>query len=146
MNSPCFSDPDWIFGYWVVFLEQLRKTTAQNPFEYDALIKEFLKEMRQNIWKSDFCSTSKGCRNRASWRILTKPMPNERSRIGFSRFFWILIFYNFLHVLHHFEHKPVMKFGIFQWFSEIPDLACVQSAVKHAKNYKNSKIQNIFKN
>ena len=50
--------------------------------------------------------TSKGCKNRANWWILMKPMSNERSRINFSRFFGIFDFYWFLNVLHLFEHGP----------------------------------------
>ena len=60
--------------------------------------------------------TSKCCRNRASWRIPSKPSPNERSRFSFSKknyFRW------FFDVLYIFEHRPDPDF---RKSRKIPDL------------------------
>ena len=45
--------------------------------------------------------TSKCCRNRASWRIPSKPSPNERSRFSFSKkniFVDFSMFYTYLNI------------------------------------------------
>ena len=85
----------------------------------------------------DFWQIPIGCKNRASWWILMKPMSNGSSRINFFKYFWIFdyfyMFYSYLNI------DQIRIFRILVQNPENPDMADVQIAIKHVKIDENSK-------